>query len=468
MSTNPPLIHPDFLLTDPHAVRLYHDYSADQPIFDYHCHLSPKDLAENRKFNNLYEAWLEGDHYKWRAMRIHGTEERFCTGNASPFEKFQAFAATVPHTLRNPIYHWTHLELARYFGITETLNPASAASIWEQANDQLQQDDCTSWDMLKQQNVQFIGTTDDPVDTLEHHITLKKSDCPATVAPTFRPDKALQIDQPENWNQWLNQLAEVSQNDLNSLDQLKSALSDRVDFFDSVGCRASDHGLARCPLRISSDTEADQAFQKARTGQSITPDQAEGFAGNILAFLGECYAQKNWVMQLHLGAIRNVNTGMFNHLGADIGCDSIGDEQQIPALALLLGELSGRDALPKTILYNLNPVNNYAFASMCGNFFEAGTQGKIQFGSGWWFLDQADGMKWQINALSQLGLLSHFVGMLTDSRSMMSYPRHEYFRRLLCQMLGEDMTNGSLPNDIELVGNMVKNISFSNAQNYFS
>jgi len=463
-----PFIHDDFLLTTSSAVQLYHEYAETEPIFDYHCHLSPKDLAENRQFSNLYEAWLEGDHYKWRAMRLHGTEERFCTGDAEPFEKFKAFAATVPHTLRNPIYHWTHLELARYFGITETLNEASATSVWEQANAQLQQPSLSSWGMLKQQNVKFIGTTDDPVDSLEYHIALKDSDCPATVAPTFRPDKALQVEQPTSWNSWVNQLAEVASTDINQLDALKSALSARVDFFDNVGCRASDHGLARCPLRIAGDAEADSTFQKARTGQTITADEAEGYAGNVLAFLGECYAQKGWVMQLHLGAIRNVNTGLFNQLGPDIGCDSIGDEQQIPALALLLGELSQRNNLPKTILYNLNPADNYAFASMCGNFFEGGVQGKVQFGSGWWFLDQADGMKWQINALSQLGLLSHFVGMLTDSRSMMSYPRHEYFRRLLCEMLGQDIKKGILPNDIETIGNMVKNIAYTNAQRYFS
>ena len=462
-----PFIHDDFLLTSPIAAQLYHEFAADEPIFDYHCHLSPQDLAENRPFANLSEAWLEGDHYKWRAMRLHGTPEKFCTGDASPFEKFQAFAATVPHSLRNPIYHWTHLELSRYFGITETLNESSAASIWEQANDQLLSPELSSWGMLKKLNVKFIGTTDDPTDTLEHHLALKTSDCPATVAPTFRPDPALGILQRTTWNAWIEKLALVTDQDILTIDTLKSALSDRVDFFDSVGCRASDHGLARCPLSIASDSEAATTFDKAISNQNITPKEAEGYAGNLLAFLGECYEKKGWVMQLHLGAIRNVNTGMFNKLGADIGCDSIGDDQQIPSLALILGELSQRNALPKTILYNLNPADNYAFASMCGNFFEEGIQAKVQYGSGWWFLDQYEGMKNQVNALSQLGLLSHFVGMLTDSRSMMSYPRHEYFRRILCQMLGEDMQKGILPNDIPLIGSMVKNISFSNAQRFF-
>ncbi|NWK55538.1 glucuronate isomerase [Verrucomicrobiaceae bacterium N1E253] len=462
-----PFIHDDFLLTSQAARELYHGYAVDEPIFDYHCHLSPADLATNRRFNNLTDIWLEGDHYKWRAMRLHGTEEQFCTGDAGPFEKFQAFAATVPHTLRNPIYHWTHLELARYFGITTPLTPTSAKSIWEQANDQLQQESHTSWGILEQQNVRFIGTTDDPTDSLEHHITLKDSDCPATVAPTFRPDPALGIQQPTAWNHWLDRLSAVAHSDLHHLEDLKSALAGRIDFFDSVGCRASDHGLERCPLRIADDAEADLSFQKARNGKSLSADEAEGFAGNLLTFLGERYAEKRWVMQLHLGAIRNVNTGLFEKLGPDIGCDSIGDQQQIPSLALLLGELSKRQALPKTILYNLNPRDNYAFASMCGNFFEGGTKAKVQFGSGWWFLDQSDGMKWQLNALSQLGLLSHFIGMLTDSRSMMSFPRHEYFRRLLCELLGQDIADGKIPHDIGMVGEMVKNISYSNAQNYF-
>jgi len=466
-----PFIHDDFLLSTPLAAQLYHEYAAAAPIFDYHCHLSPQDLAKNRRFSNLSEVWLEGDHYKWRAMRLHGTEEKFCTGNADPYEKFQAFAATVPHTLRNPLYHWTHLELARTFGITETLNESTAPAIWEQANAQLQSEntteDLSSWGILKKFNVQFIGTTDDPTDSLEHHLALKDSDCPATVAPTFRPDPALNILQRTAWNAWMEKLALVTDQDILTIGTLKDALSSRVDFFDTAGCRASDHGLARCPLRIASDTEAATTFDKAISNQDITPDEAEGYAGNLLTFLGELYAQKRWVMQLHLGAIRNVNTGMFNQLGPDIGCDSIGDEAQIPSLALLLGELSQRDALPKTILYNLNPADNYAFASMAGNFFEEGIKAKVQYGSGWWFLDQYEGMKNQLNTLSQLGLLSHFIGMLTDSRSMMSYPRHEYFRRILCQMLGEDMTNGTLPNDIKLVGSMVKNISFTNAQNFF-
>lgn len=460
-------INDNFLLQNPTAVRLFHDYAAPEPIFDYHCHLSPKDLAENRQFNNLFEIWLEGDHYKWRAMRLNGVDEKYCTGDASPEEKFHAFAATVPATLRNPIYHWSHLELARYFGIHKTLDESTAPAIWEQANSMLAQDDMTSWGILEKQKVKFIGTTDDPVDTLEHHIALKDSDCPATVAPTFRPDKAFSLEDTTAWNAWTDRLAAVVDAEMDRLDTFKSALSARVDFFDSVGCKASDHGPNRCPLRIADDAEAANTFQKARASQSLSRDEIEGFAGHILAFLGECYADKGWAMQLHLGAIRSVNAGLHRKLGADIGCDSIHDEQQVPSLALLLGELSLRGKLPKTILYNLNPADNYAFATMCGNFFESGIKGKIQYGSGWWFLDQWEGMKWQMNALSSLGLLSNFIGMLTDSRSMMSYPRHEYFRRLLCQMLGEDMENGTMPNNLEMVGQMVRNISYSNAVRYF-
>ena len=460
-------IHENFLLQNPMAVRLFHDYAEEQPIFDYHCHLSPKDLAENRRFQNLSEIWLEGDHYKWRAMRLNGVEERFCTGDADPREKFLAFAATVPATLRNPIYHWSHLELARYFGIHEQLNENTAPAIWDQANSLLAREELSSWGILEKMKVKFIGTTDDPTDSLEYHAALRDSACPATVAPSFRPDKAFSLKDLETWNAWTDQLAMVRGTDLDRLDVFKAALASRIDFFDSLGCRASDHGPERCPRRIDSDAKAAASFLKARSGRALTPDEVEGFAGHVLAFLAERYAEKGWVMQLHLGAIRSVNTDVHRRLGADVGCDSIHDEQQIAALALLLGELSLRGALPKTILYNLNPADNYAFATMCGNFFESGVKGKVQLGSGWWFLDQWEGMSWQLNALSSLGLLSNFVGMLTDSRSMMSYPRHEYFRRLLCQLLGSEMENGTLPNDPTLVGGMVKKICYSNAVRFF-
>ena len=460
-------IHDHFLLPSETAQKLFHNYAAGEPIFDYHCHLSPKDLSNNRQFKNLYEIWLEGDHYKWRAMRLNGVDERYCTGDAEPFEKFMAFAKTVPHTLRNPLYHWTHLEQARYFGIHKLLDEHSAEEVWESANAKLQTTELSAWGILKKMNVNFIGTTDDPIDSLEYHRVLKSSECPATVAPTFRPDKAIMIENTVGWNSWVDQLQAVVNEDIECLTDLKSTLLSRINFFDTMGCRASDHGLNRCPLSIASDEEAEAAFMEARSGRTPSADACEGFAGNLLAFLGECYAERNWVMQLHLGAARNNNAHLFSTLGPDIGCDSINDEQQIPALARLLGELSLRQKLPNTILYNLNPSQNYAFATMCGNFFQAGVKHKVQFGSGWWFLDQWEGMTWQLNALSSLGLLSHFVGMLTDSRSMMSYPRHEYFRRLLCQLLANDMEKGIIPNDLERVGQMVKNIAFSNAKNYF-
>ena len=460
-------IHDHFLLQTETARELYHGYAANEPIFDYHCHLSPKDLAENRRFSNLCEIWLAGDHYKWRAMRLNGMDERYCTGDANPYEKFLAFAETVPYTLRNPLYHWTHLELARYFGIHELLDANSAPSIWERANAQLQGDDLTTWGILKRMNVAFIGTTDDPTDTLEYHAQLQHSECPATVAPTFRPDKALAIDNTATWNAWVDQLQSVTGDSIDCLSDLKSALVQRMDFFDAMGCRASDHGLTHCPTHIASDSDAERTFVHARQGRTPDPQVAEGFAGNLLAFLGEGYAARNWVMQLHLGAARNNNAHLFETLGADIGCDSINDERQISGLTCLLGELSLRQQLPHTILYNLNPAQNYPFATMCGNFFEAGVKHKIQFGSGWWFLDQWEGMTWQLNALSSLGLLAHFVGMLTDSRSLMSYPRHEYFRRLLCNLLGEDIKKGVIPGQMEHVGSIVRNIAYRNAQSFF-
>ncbi len=463
-----PFINDHFLLQNHSAQRLYHEYAANEPIFDYHCHLVPQDLANNRQYKNLFEIWLEGDHYKWRAMRLHGTEERYCTGDAEPFEKFKAFAATVPHTLRNPLYHWTHLELARYFDIQELLNAESAPHIWENANAQLANESHSTWGILDKFQVKFIGTTDDPTDSLEHHQALSSSACPAKVAPSFRPDKAFFAENIDTWNAYMDNLSEVSGTQIQSLDDLKAALKSRIDFFDSVGCKASDHGLLRCPNRIADDSEANASFTKARNGDALSNDELEGYVGNLLASLGEQYSEKGWVMQLHLGALRNVNTALYEQLGTDIGCDSITDELQIPSLAKLLGELSSRNGLPKTILYNLNPTENYTFATMCGNFFEAGLKGKVHFGTGWWFCDQWEGMNWQINALSNLGLLSHFLGMLTDSRSLMSYPRHEYFRRLLCQLLGSDMEQGVIPNDFNLVGGMVKNICYSNASNYFN
>ncbi len=462
-----PYIHPDFLLQTAAARTLYHEYAEGLPIVDYHCHLPPAELAENHKFRDLTEIWLEGDHYKWRAMRAIGLDEKYCTGNASPYEKFLAFAETVPQTLRNPIHHWTHLELSRYFGIEELLTPESAPRIWSQANEKLAGEELRAWGILKQFNVQLVGTTDDPSDDLAHHIALQQSACPAMIVPTFRPDKALFIEKTADWNKWVDRLAAVSARDCSTFSGFLGALAARIAFFKECGARASDHGLERCPARIGSEAEAAATFAAARAGRLPNPDAAEAFAGFVLTWLGERYAEEGWAMQLHLGAIRSVNGDILRRLGPDKGCDSIGDFTQVVPLARLLGELAARQRLPRTIVYNLNPADNHAFATMVGNFFEAGVPGKMQFGSGWWFLDQLDGMTAQLNTLSSVGLLSQFIGMLTDSRSFMSYCRHEYFRRLLCNLLGNDMERGLLPDDTEQVGALVSAVCCGNAQRYF-
>lgn len=460
-------IHDDFLLNTPAAKELYHSYAASQPILDYHCHLEPKDLASNRRFEDLFSIWLAGDHYKWRAMRLNGEPEEFCTGKADPYEKFLAFARTVPHTLRNPLYHWTHIELKRYFGIDELLNAKSAPAIWEAANAKLATDDLSAWGILKQFKVEMIGTTDDPTDDLKLHEQIAGSECPAKVLPSFRPDKAFAVNTGTVWNGWVDKLAAVSGIECGSFDSFLSALQQRIETFSARGCVASDHGIASCPTVIATDAEAKAIFDAARGGKEVTLAQADAFTGYLLVWLGQRYAEQGWAMQMHLGAIRNVNGAIFNSYGADAGCDSIDDIAQIRGLATILGALSSLNALPKTILYNLDPAKNYAFATMCGNFFEGGVPGKVQFGSGWWFLDQLEGMTMQMNALSNLGLLSRFIGMLTDSRSFMSYPRHEYFRRLLCRILGGEVEEGVIPGDMEQLGDMVANISYGNAQQYF-
>lgn len=462
-----PFIHDDFLLDSEPARRLYHQFAADQPIIDYHCHLPPSDLAGNRTFANLYDIWLAGDHYKWRAMRANGIGERYCTGEADPYEKFLAFARTVPATLRNPLYHWTQLELKRFFGIDTLLNENTAPEIWEEANRQLALPSHSVWGILKKFKVEFIGTTDDPLDSLEFHQTIPASDCPARVAPTFRPDKAFNLGNLKAWNAWIDRLGDVSGQSCENLGGLLSALDQRMDFFATQGCLASDHGLERCPEYIAPEREAAETFLQCRAGQSGNDIDLEGFVGYLLTWLGERYADRGWVMQLHLGPTRNVNTGLFEQIGPDIGCDSIGDFPQVDGLSRILGELSRRRHLPKTILYNINPSYNYAFATMCGNFSEEGLPGKMQFGSGWWFLDQLEGMTWQLNALSNLGLLRHFVGMLTDSRSFMSFTRHEYFRRLLCNLIGDDIGKGRIPDIPDELGLLISSVCYHNAFRYF-
>jgi len=459
-------IHDDFLLTTPAARRLYHEYAEDQPILDYHCHLSPKDIADDRQFANLYEIWLEGDHYKWRAMRANGVDETFCTGGAGPFEKFMAWARTVPRTLRNPLYHWTHLELKRYFAIDALLDETTAPSIWETANTLLATDDLRAQGILEKFRVRALCTTDDPTDDLVYHKRMGALALETRMYPTFRPDKALNVHLPGAFNPWVDRLAAASNTHIAGYADLHDALRRRHDFFHSLGCRLSDHGLSFCYADPCPEREAAATFDKARAGRGVTPEEQTHFASNMMLFFGRLDAEKGWTKQLHLGARRNANSRAFETLGPDTGFDSIGDWPQVDLLGRYLDLLDREKALPRIIVYNLNPADNYAVATMVGNFQDGAIPGKIQFGSGWWYLDQKEGMEWQINALSNVGLLSRFVGMLTDSRSFMSFPRHEYFRRVLCNVIGKDMENGEIPVDYELVGTMIRNICFKNAKDY--
>ena len=458
----------DFLLSNDAARRLYHRFAAPQPILDYHCHLSPRDLAENRRFANLFEIWLEGDHYKWRAMRANGVAEKYITGDASPYEKFLAWARTVPYTLRNPLYHWTHLELQRYFGITELLDETSAPSIWERANAVLSEG-LTAHAILKKFRVETVCTTDDPTDDLRHHRAIAKSNLPTQVFPAFRPDKALAIGDA-GFLPWIEQLAKTANLDIQNLNDFLQALRSRHDDFHSLGCRLSDHGLEHCYATPCPERTAAQIFAKARAGQSITEEDRLQFASFMMLFFGRLDAEKGWTKQLHLGALRNVNTAARRKLGPDTGYDSIGDFPQAQHLAAYLDLLARENALPQMILYNLNPADNFQFATLAGSFQGRGPSedrpGKIQFGSAWWFLDQKQGITAQLDALSNAGLLSRFVGMVTDSRSFMSYPRHEYFRRVLCDIIGRDVTQGELPDDDALLGRLVQDICYGNAQRY--
>lgn len=463
-----PFIHEDFLLSTKTARRLYHKYAEAEPIFDYHCHLPPADIAANRRFNNLFEIWLEGDHYKWRGMRSNGVAERFCTGDASPYEKFRAWAATVPHTLRNPLYHWTHLELKRYFGISDLLDEKSADRVWKKANEKLATPALTAQGILKKFKVKVVCTTDDPTDNLEHHRTFAALGHPTRMLPAFRPDKALTVNDPSRFNQWVEKLSQAANVDINGFPAFLEALRKRHDYFHSQGSRLSDHGMNHCFADFCDDNTARGIFDKARRGEAVSSQEYSQFATYMMLFFGHLDASKGWTKQLHLGAMRNNNTRLLQQLGPDTGFDSIGDYPQCSALAAYLDRLDQENALPKTILYNLNPADNYAFATMIGNFQDGTIPGKIQLGSGWWFLDQREGMEWQLNALSNLGLLSRFIGMITDSRSFMSYPRHEYFRRTLCNLIGRDVENGELPKDEKLLGPMIRNICYANAKNYMA
>ncbi|PJG85205.1 glucuronate isomerase [Conservatibacter flavescens] len=461
-------INDTFLLDTEVAKQLYFDYAEPQPIFDYHCHLPPEQIAQDYKFKNLYDIWLKGDHYKWRAMRTHGVDEKYCTGSAVDFDKFLAWCETVPYTIGNPLYHWTHLELRRPFGITDTLlSPKTAQSIWMRCNELLAQDDFSAKGIISKMNVKFIGTTDDPTDSLEYHRMLMQDESFHTkVAPSFRPDKAMNIEL-ETFNAYLQHLAEVTNIEISSFNDLCQALVNRIDYFAQHGCKISDHALDVVLYEEANEAELNQILHAKRHGQILSQSQIAKFKTALLVFLGSQYHKRQWVQQYHIGALRNNNTLMMGLLGPDSGFDSINDAPVAQPLSRLLDAQAKMNSLPKTILYCLNPRDNEVLGTMIGNFQQAGIRGKMQFGTGWWFNDQKDGMERQMTQLSQLGLLSHFVGMLTDSRSFLSYTRHEYFRRILCRMVGHWVRDGEAPYDMKLLGEMVANICFNNAKDYF-
>lgn len=459
----------NFLLQGDTAAELYHNYAKDMPIIDYHCHLPPQQVSKDYVFKNLADIWLAGDHYKWRAMRSNGVAERYCTGDASDWEKFEKWAETVPNCLRNPLYHWTHLELKRPFGISDRLlSPKTAKGIWEECNAKLGQPEFSARGIMKQMNVVLVCTTDDPVSRLEDHAaTRADKSFKVQMLPTFRPDKGMAVESPANFNAWVDQLAEVSGIECGDFDSYLSAIRQRHAFFHEMGCRLSDHGVETIDAEDYTINEVKAIFKKVRGGAALEALEIAKFRSAMMHEFALMDHAAGWTQQIHIGPIRNNNTRMFKQLGPDTGFDSIGDAPIAKSMSRFLDRLDQTDQLPKTILYNINPRDNEIYATMLGNFQDGKTAGKIQFGSGWWFLDQMDGMKKQMEALSQLGLLSRFVGMLTDSRSFLSYTRHEYFRRILCNILGSEIDQGLIPRDIELVGGMVRDISYNNAARYF-
>ena len=457
----------NFLLKTKTAQELYHNFAKNQPIIDYHSHLIPQQIAENRKFDNIAQIWLSGDHYKWRAMRANGINERFVTGNATDREKFDAWAQTVPYTLRNPLYHWTHLELKLYFGIDTLLNPESADEIWNRTSEMLKSDEFSVWGMLRKMKVETACTTDDPIDNLQYHKQIAASGCTAKILPTWRPDKASDVTNAKTWNAYIDRLAEVSGIEINSFKSMFDALDRRIDYFHSVGCRLADFGLDFLYSEDYTDAEIEAIFTKARSGKRLTVNEILKFRSAALYRFALQVHAKGWAQQFHAGPVRNNNTRLLTELGPDTGFDSIGDFPQALSMSKFLNRLDSTNQLAKTILYNINPADNEVFATMIGNFQDGTVAGKMQWGSAWWFLDQKDGIEKQLNCLSCHGLLSRFVGMLTDSRSFLSYPRHDYFRRILCNLIGTDVENGELPNDIDLLGNMVADICYRNAKNYF-
>ncbi len=461
-----PFMDEDFLLDNKMARVLYHEYAKHNPIIDYHNHLPPQAIAQNKSFDNLTQVWLYGDHYKWRAMRTFGIEEKFITGEASDKEKFLKWAETVPFSIRNPLFHWTHLELQRYFDITDLLTPDTAENIYQQCNDLLRTPEYSTLGLLRKMKVAVVCTTDDPIDTLEHHQTHREQDPDIKMFPAFRPDKAIMINSP-GYHDYIRQLEKAADIDIKTYKDLVDALKKRVDYFDDNGCRISDHGLNKVYAEPFSPHQLELIFEKKMADREITDEEAQIFISGIMHDLGQMYADKSWVMQLHIGALRNNSSRMMRKLGPDTGFDSIGDYSHASELSAFLDALDNINKLPKTIIYNLNPRDNEVIATMIGNFNDGSIRGKIQFGSAWWFLDQKDGMEKQMTALSNMGLLSCFIGMLTDSRSFLSFPRHEYFRRILCNLIGRDVHNGELPYDEQWLGGIVENICYHNAKNYF-
>jgi glucuronate isomerase len=458
----------NFLLQTKTAQDLYHNHAAKMPIFDYHCHINPKEIAEDKRFENITQIWLYGDHYKWRGMRTNGVDEKYCTGDASDWEKFEKWAETVPHTLRNPLFHWTHLELKKFFGINKVLSPATAKEIWDECNAKLQTPEYSVRGIIRMANVDTICTTDDPIDSLEYHRQIKEDGFEVNVLPAWRPDKAMAVENPTVYNEYLDKLAEASGIEIKTFGDLMKALDNRHQFFHDNGCRLSDHGLETIIAEDYSEDEINAIFIKIRGGADLTSEEVAKFKSCMLYEQGIMDHSRGWTQQYHIGAIRNNSSRLFKKLGPDVGLDSIGDFEIAKPMSKFLDRLDLNNKLAKTIIYNLNPRDNELIGTMIGNFQDGSVPGKMQFGSGWWFLDQKDGMEKQMNALSNLGLLSRFVGMLTDSRSFLSYTRHEYFRRTLCNLLGNDVENGEIPYDMELLGTMVENICFNNAKEYFN
>lgn len=462
-------IHDDFLLQTDAARELYHEHAKKQPIIDYHCHLIPEYIAKDHKFDNLGQIWLEGDHYKWRAMRTNGIDERYCTGKeTSDWEKFEKWAETVPYTMRNPLYHWTHLELKTAFGVEKLLNPDTAKEIFDTCTEKLRTPGYSARGLMKKYNVEVVCTTDDPADSLEHHISLKNEGFEIKVLPTWRPDKAMAVENPAEYRSYLEKLSEVSGITISKFSDLIDALRNRHDFFASVGCKLSDHGIEEFYAEKYTQTEIENIFDKVYGGKELSKEEILKFKSAMLHEGAIMDWEKGWTQQFHYGAIRNNNTRLYNKLGPDTGFDSIGDFTVAKAMSRFFDQLDKNNKLAKTIIYNLNPRDNDVIATMIGNFQDGSVAGKMQFGSGWWFLDQKTGMEAQLNSLSNLGLLSRFVGMLTDSRSFLSYPRHEYFRRILCNLIGNDVESGMLPaSEMNFLGQMVENICYNNAREFF-